>query len=252
MPEIIDAILLNIDQSKLDPGVLSKAANSMFLRQKSVPSLSLQPSTFLPGSMSHMVQHMSPGYRPLPRERYTDLSPSSPTLPEREPELQSQSEATDSAPTSLTSSPEDLSPSVNLESWRGPEEPSNSPEDFDKISNSEVKKVLALDFTNGDELEVHYGFMRDPSIFSSSMVCVRLFLHNKSSEPMDGIEINDGETAGCQTAFECGTARIIPPEAVALESGKRPNLIWNFPRWWRLLRLPRVHRLSMETKVPKW
>ncbi|EFJ15528.1 hypothetical protein SELMODRAFT_740, partial [Selaginella moellendorffii] len=42
--------------SKLDPGVLSKAANSMFLRQKSVPvlpSLSLQTSTFLPGSMSH-------------------------------------------------------------------------------------------------------------------------------------------------------------------------------------------------------
>ncbi|EFJ04394.1 hypothetical protein SELMODRAFT_432456, partial [Selaginella moellendorffii] len=62
LPEIIDAILLNIDQSKLDPGVLSKAANSMFLRQKSVPvlpSLSLQTSTFLPGSMSHMVQHMS-------------------------------------------------------------------------------------------------------------------------------------------------------------------------------------------------
>ncbi|XP_024544114.1 AP3-complex subunit beta-A [Selaginella moellendorffii] len=268
LPEIIDAILLNIDQSKLDPGVLSKAANSMFLRQKSVPvlpSLSLQPSTFLPGSMSHMVQHMSPGYRPLPRERYTDLSPSSPTLPERQPELQSQSESTDSGSESFESeddgnytddvlavisdadgntakekadlislsdtellkkdaSPEDLSPSVDLESWLGPEEPSNSPEDFDKSSNSEVKKVLALDFTNGDGLEVHYGFMRGPSIFSSSMVCVRLFLHNKSSEPMHGIEINDGETAGRQTAFESGTARIIPPEAVALEPGEKTEL----------------------------
>ncbi|EFJ15530.1 hypothetical protein SELMODRAFT_118138 [Selaginella moellendorffii] len=250
-------------------------ANSMFLRQKSVPvlpSLSLQPSTFLPGSMSHMVQHMSPGYRPLPRERYTDLSPSSPTLPERQPELQSQSESTDSGSESFESeddgnytddvlavisdadgntakekadlislsdtellkkdaSPEDLSPSVDLESWLGPEEPSNSPEDFDKSSNSEVKKVLALDFTNGDGLEVHYGFMRGPSIFSSSMVCVRLFLHNKSSEPMHGIEINDGETAGYAavlfswlTAFESGTARIIPPEAVALEPGEKTEL----------------------------
>lgn len=57
----------------------------------------------------------------------------------------------------------------------------------------EFKKLTLLDFTNGEGLDVKYSFARIPSMHSQRMVCVRLYLHNRSAEPISGITIRAAE-----------------------------------------------------------
>lgn len=275
-----------------------KLAKQLLLVPKSpplLPALAPDRSSFLPGTMSHIVNHNAPGYMTLPephsldgladhnsrdsrphahdrmpnsdftesggseestefRDSYSDEggsedseSEDSRSIDERDSRQKSPvSKATQQGATNLAplismdeESPGNGSLDYNLgvksnrdlDSWLDSpdtvaQNSSQSAESSNLLGyatlslgplNPISNKLMLLDFTNGDGLDVKYSFTRAPASRSQDMVSVRLHFLNRSAESMSKISVKAMEaSATTGNSNQAGTStEVLPFEEIA-------------------------------------
>jgi hypothetical protein len=109
----------------------------------------------------------------------------------------------------------ELNAATNLESWLGAPDTEMADTSTMKVAEGSsyltlslkpihpvFKRQTLLDFTNGEGLDVRYSFTRMPAVSSEGMVCVRLYLQNRSAEPMLGITVRASEVVAASVAPE--------------------------------------------------